>query len=301
MKIKTIFLIIIIVSLTFAQDNILSDRLYVKIKNGIDLTISYSKSGTNEVALTNSTKINELNGLYKCNKIERLFDGDDPILKRWYIFYLDPQNINEAKKNYQNQNDIIESVDLVGIGQVGWEPNDPLFNSTDDKAFYDSKIPDAWDIEQGNSNLKIGIIDNGLAWNHPDIAIKNVWQNLGEDYNGNGYTILLDGNGNKIFDPGDLNGVDDDGNGKVDDLVGFNFYNNNNVIYSSAEADQHGLNIFGIIAATENNSIGAAGASFNSKVIHCKAGSNGYIGGNWVQAVQYLGNLGANVINMSFF
>jgi|GEM_PF-1784299 tetratricopeptide (TPR) repeat protein len=301
MKTRIIYIVIFLSGLLCGQNSYLEDRIYVKLNISVDIAITYDKSIAGTVALTGISDINNLNYRYKCSKIERLFTGEDLSLKRWYIFYMNPENINDAKQDFQNLSTFIENVDLVSLCQVGWEPNDPLFNTTNHKAFYDSKIPTAWDIEQGNSNLKIGIIDNGLDWNHPDIAFENIWQNLGEDANSNGYTIYQDANGNKFFDPGDLNGIDNDGNGKIDDLVGYNFYNNNYNIYTNLEADQHGLNIFGIIAAAENNSRGAAGVSFNSKVIHCKAGSGGYIGGNWVQAIQYLANRNANVINMSFF
>lgn len=141
----------------------------------------------------------------------------------------------------------------------------------------------------------------GLEWNHPDISIDNIWQNLGEDANNNGFTIYQDANGNILFDFGDLNGIDDDGNGKIDDLAGFNFVQNNYNIYSNLFDDQHGINMFGLIAAEADNLIGAAGSSFNSTIIFCKAGSGGYITGNWVQAIQYLANQGAKIISMSFF
>lgn len=102
---------------------------------------------------------------------------------------------------------------------------------------------------------------------------------MGEDFDNDGITIYVDGNGIKHFDEGDLNGIDDDGNGLIDDLVGFNFANNNYNIYSSQSADQHGLNMFGLVAAAEDNNIGAAGSSFNSKVIHCASGGGGWIYG----------------------
>lgn len=179
MKTRIIYIIIFLSSLLCGQNSYLEDRIYVKLNTGVDIVITYDKSSAGTVALTGISDINNLNYRYKCSKIERLFTGEDLSLKRWYIFYMDPENKNDAKQDFQNLSTYIEKVDLVSLCQVGWEPNDPLFNATDHKAFFDSKIPTAWDIEQGNSNLKIGIIDNGLDWNHPDIAYENILAELG--------------------------------------------------------------------------------------------------------------------------
>lgn len=301
MKTKFFHIVILLTNVLLGQNMFESDRIYIKFEEGVNFEIYYENRGENIFALTGILEVDELNLQYNCTEIERLFVGTDAVLERWYVFYLNDSDLISAAEQYRNLTEYITCVDLVSICEVGWEPNDPLFNSADHKAFYDSKIPQAWDIEQGTANLKIGIIDNGLNWNHPDIAIKNIWQNLGEDNDNDGVTLYEDAGGAKQFDAGDLNGIDDDGNGEIDDLVGYNFHINSYNIYSSQSTDQHGLNMFGIIAATENNSKGAAGSSFNSKIVHCVAGSNGYIQGNWVQAIQYLGNLYANVISMSFF
>ncbi len=298
---KKILLIVLLTNcLCFAQTNFLTDRIYLKVLNGIDLTITYDYKGTDTIALTGIEAIDDLNYSNNCNQIERLFTGEDAILSRWYIFYFNTSSVEDVKESYDYLGDYVESTDLVYINEVGWIPNDPMFDNTYHKAFFDSKIPSAWNVQQGNTNLLIGIIDNGLDWNHPDISIDNIWQNLGEDSDNDGKTIYIAGNGSKQFDLDDLNGIDDDGNGRVDDLVGYNFYNGNHNIYSSLEADQHGLNMFGLVAANENNSLGAAGSSFNSKIIHCKVGGGGYIF-SYVPAIQYLADMDVDVISMSFF
>jgi hypothetical protein len=284
-----------------AQGTYLEDRIYIKFQTGVDISVRYDNEGGGTIALTGISEIDELNYQNNCSEIERLFTGNDAVLERWYIFYMHPKDISETKQDYEYLSDYVESSDLVEICSVGWVPNDPMFDNTYHKAFFDSKIPNAWDIQQGNSNLLIGIIDNGLDWNHPDISIDNIWQNLGEDYDNDGSTIYIDVNGAKQFDTGDLNGIDDDGNGRIDDLAGYNFVNYDHNIYSNSFYDRHGLNMFGLIAAEENNSQGAAGSSFNSKIIHIKAGANGGIYGNWVQAIEYLANQNADIISMSFF
>ena len=62
-------------------------------------------------------------------------------------------------------------------------------------------------------------VDTGVDWDHPDLR-NSLWNNLGEDANGNGVTVIQQGN-SWILDPGDENGIDDDGNGFIDDLIGW--------------------------------------------------------------------------------
>ena len=81
---------------------------------------------------------------------------------------------------------------------------------------------DFWDIiggsVPGSESVLLASVDTGVDWDHPDLR-ENIWNNLGEDVNGNGSTLILEGN-SWILDPGDDNNIDDDGNGFIDDLIG---------------------------------------------------------------------------------
>lgn len=88
------------------------------------------------------------------------------------------------------------------------------------------QCPDAWMYSLGSSSIIIQIIDGGTDYGHPDL-VHNIWQNLGEDADGDGYTIAWNSDSNKwVLDPGDLNDSDNDGNGYPDDLVGWDFLYN---------------------------------------------------------------------------
>src|SRR3989338_4169279 len=101
-------------------------------------------------------------------------------------------------------------------------------------------------INVGSNNIVIAVVDSGLQINHPDI-IGNVWGNS------------LEVNGNT--------GVDDDGNGLIDDYNGWNYLNNNNQLTDNLN---HGTPISGIIAARTNNGIGVAGVCHVCKIMVLK-------------------------------
>lgn len=92
---------------------------------------------------------------------------------------------------------------------------------------------DCWALGNKGAGVVVGNADDGFHWRHPDM-VNHIWQNLGEDANHNGYTIIIVSGTGSYFDPGDLNNVDDDGNGKVDDLIGWDFdINSYNITASS--------------------------------------------------------------------
>jgi len=80
---------------------------------------------------------------------------------------------------------------------------------------------------QGNrgKGVLVANADDGFWWKHPDL-VNGVYQNLGEDANHNGVTVIWASGTGSTFDAGDVNGVDDDGNGKIDDLIGWDFTTN---------------------------------------------------------------------------
>ena len=84
---------------------------------------------------------------------------------------------------------------------------------------------DCWVQGNKGKGVLVGNADDGFWWKHPDL-VKGVYQNLGEDANNNGMTIIWGTGTTSAFDPGDINGIDNDGNGKVDDLIGWDYTTN---------------------------------------------------------------------------
>jgi len=158
--------------------------------------------------------------------------------------------------------------------------NDATFNMSGmihPKADADIDMPEAWEIEQGDSTVIIAILDSGCKMNHPELA-GHFWKNPGEI-------------------PG--NGIDDDNDGFIDDLNGWNFVNNDNNLNDD---EGHGTGLAGVIGAIANNSIGFAGVNFNAKIMIIKVTDSKRVSttANVVKGIQYAVNRGARIINMSY-
>ena len=174
---------------------------------------------------------------------------------------------------------------LQAAGTSG--PDDPGFNqqwgleNTGQAPFYgkpgaDIKARSAWGLTTGSSAVTVALIDTGVDYNHPDLAA-NIWQNTGEV----------------------INGVDDDGNGYIDDIRGWNFVSKNN---DPMDDNGHGTHCAGILAAIGNNGIGVAGVNWNLKVMPLKfldSKGTGYTS-DAISAILYATQKGVPIISCSF-
>ena len=150
---------------------------------------------------------------------------------------------------------------------------------------FGSQAAEAWAHGHTGSNaVYIGVIDEGIQFNHPDLQT-NIWTNP--------------------FDPAD--GMDNDGNGYVDDIHGWDFDGNNNSIYdggTKGTLDDHGTHVSGTIGARGGNGAGVAGVNWNVTLISGKfLGRRGGTTANAVKAVKYFTDLkvrhGLNIVATS--
>ena len=165
-------------------------------------------------------------------------------------------------------------------------PNDPNFGSnwglnntgqTGGTADADIDAPEAWDTARGTGQHIVAVIDTGVLYTHPDLAA-NIWRNAGE--------IAGDG-------------IDNDENGYVDDLHGYDFVNNDG---NPTDDNGHGTHVAGTIGAVGNNGIGTSGVAWTTKIMALKflgANGSGSTSGA-VSAIYYAVDNGATILNNSW-
>lgn len=168
--------------------------------------------------------------------------------------------------------------------------NDPKLSSQ--WAIKTMDAANAWDISRGSKDVLIAIVDTGVQWEHEDLS-ENIWTNPNEIPN---------------------NGIDDDNNGKIDDIHGWDFVGNitSTQAYNSQWKEDndptnlyngHGTAVAGCAAAVTNNSLGVASTGYNCSILPVKCASdNANTGGVWrgYEAILYAAKLGADIINCSW-
>ena len=179
----------------------------------------------------------------------------------------------------------------------------------------DIDAPEAWDISTGSSNIVIAVLDTGVDYNHNDL-VGNIWINTGEvigDANGDdcpGICGVDDDGDGKIdedsldLQPGEAGYTndlkdDDDENGYIDDCRGWDFVNGDN---DPMDDNSHGTHVAGIIGAVGDNGTGVAGVMWNVKLMALKfLDSEGYgTVSEEVEGIDYAVENGAKIMNASF-
>ena len=252
---------------------LLTDEVIVRLKRGSP--IAQAGKAFSSRGLSVARAISRVSGVY----VLRLSDPkrSDPLAisrslsQSGLVDWAEPDFVQELHKDYL--------------------PNDPLApeqwyvqNSGQNGGTVgaDARLAAAWDLEKGNRAIKIAIIDDGVQLSHPDLA-PNIYTNPREI-------------------PG--NGIDDDYNGYVDDVHGWNFVaDNNNVspVGTDESADNHGTAVAGVAAARGDNSLGISGACPNCTILPVKIATED----DWAtnssiaSAIVYAGEM-ADVINISW-
>ena len=214
-------------------------------------------------------------------------------LQNHYRLYLESdENMDQAVELLGKDTNLVYA-EFEGIVRSKFVPNDPMINQQYAHAAVRSY--EAWDYIQGTHDVLVAITDSGVKWNHPDLRA-NIWINPAESPG-----MTIDWNSGTISGG---NGVDaGEGGNKIDDLVGWDFYNNDNNPFQNYSANDHGTHVAGCAAAVGNNAIGVSGTAPNVSILSCKGASNTSPSTGISYAydqVKYAAEVGAHIINASW-
>ena len=221
-------------------------------------------------------------------------------LERWWLVEIEEPNANlfEIISRFSGSDDV-EAAQLNYLNSLTLTPNDPYYSSSnswgqgDEDLWGIKKINPAaaWDQTRGNG-MTIAVIDSGVDYTHADLTA-NIWTNPGETAG---------------------NAIDDDSNGLIDDVRGFDYANSLDANHDGDYLDAgdtkdpdpmddvgHGTHVAGTAAAVGNNAQGVVGVAYQSKIMALKAlNSNGGTSENLAKAIIYAATKGADVINNSW-
>jgi len=231
--------------------------------------------------------------------------SSDPDFTTFYIVHLPPGvELADALARYRASAGVA-SADPIGLLPVNAVPNDSLWSISwwyDQASGHDIHATSAWDVTTGDSSITVAILDTGVLPYHPDLGGTvaglpgQIWTNWAER--------------------GGTPGVDDDGNGFVDDTWGWDFVNGQSVIAGEDGVDEdndpndfagHGTAVAGLIGAMTDNTIGVSGTAWRVRLMAVRVAWSdpglplGVVDMSYAaQGIRYATRMGASVINCSF-
>lgn len=198
------------------------------------------------------------------------------------VKYAEPNYIVRATGTRDEPTEVIPNDrdfgQLWGLKNVGQKDS----GGTDGIAGADIGATKAWGITTGNKAITVAVIDTGVDYTHPDLK-DNIFLNAGESGEGR-----------------ETNGIDDDGNGFVDDFHGWNFAGVST--NDPMDDNEHGTHVSGTIGAKGNDGLGVAGVNWTTSILPVKFLTGGGSGSlaDAVKAIQYATKMNAHVMNNSW-
>ena len=260
-----------------SQDDYLPGEIVVKVRTASSASARTTQDGSNIL-----TKIQQI------SQAEKL----SPVLKQPYqTSPLARQQVTEQIYRLRTNQDVVTTINqLLQLGDVVYAepyylvkplaeyiPNDPEANKNGQQGYLKAvQAYEAWAIEKGNKDILIGYLDTGIEFGHQDLT-DNLYRNEA--------------------DP--INGVDDDGDGYIDNYVGWDFANGDND--PTADYSDHGTMVAGLGSGSPDNQEGIAGLGFHTSYMPIKIfRSENNLFAFGYEAIAYAADRGCKVINLSW-
>jgi subtilisin family serine protease len=291
---KTTFLLFttIILGTAFSQTaykDYQDGKIWIRLKNDKVLTQRATiKNGAEKIDL-NNLKLATMpffRSIFTSHSVTRLaqpfpkaFSSDD-LMHTYLIEFSDFSNVDAFISELKESN-AVEYAEKVPLNKITLTPNDPFYNSSQMWGLFQINAGTAWNVSTGSSSIVVAITDNAIEIAHPDL-VNQLWVNTGEI-------------------PG--NNIDDDNNGYIDDVNGFDVGDNDGDPSPLTSSWDHGTHVSGTIGAESNNNIGVASIGYGVSIMAVKStpdasGSNSVNDG--YNGIYYATINGADVINCSW-
>ena len=278
----SVSILFLILSLSFSAQIVNKDyqdgKLWIKVKSSFKGGVFSLEDNLPKLTISTFPFLESLNKKYPIKQISSPFNKAklETDLKRVYeIEITDIYSIDEVIKVLE-KNSNIEYVEKIPLIKTSLVPNDPSFTSQ--WALNKINATGAWNYFSSGSSIIVAVIDDAIETTHSDLA-PSLWINQAEI---------------------PTNGIDDDNNGYIDDINGWDMADNDNNPNPTTSAYLHGTHVAGIVGASSNNNLGIASIGYSVKLMCIKASNAPATVNYGYSGILYATDNGAKVINMSW-